>query len=105
MRIRESRVDQGSLGPLDLLQTPRRCTAGIVGNSFSLVVFLVSRALRARLTNWYLVNQSGLDCAVSLFLMLTTATVRDSRVGSGLAAEMHCRCVGRGPVHAGLVKS
>ena len=66
-------------------------TEGILGNLFALIVFLSSRTLRGQLTNWYLINQSILDLFVSVFQLLTTATVTNSHVGKGIGAELHCR--------------
>ena len=65
--------------------------SGILGNAFSLVVYLSSKTLKSKLTNWYLINQSVLDLLVSVFLMCTTLTVSESYVGTGIAAELHCR--------------
>lgn len=63
----------------------------MLGNLFALTVFLGSKALRTKHTNWYLISQSALDLFVCVFLLLSTATVRDATVGSGFAAELHCR--------------
>ena len=67
--------------------------SGILDNSFSLIVFLSSRDLRGKLTNWYLINQSVLDLFASIVLLLVTVTVTlsDAFVGLGIAAELHCR--------------
>ena len=67
--------------------------AGILDNSFSLTVFLTSKDLREKLTNLYLINQSGLDLFASIFLLLFTLSVTDGEVGSGIAAQLHCRSV------------
>ena len=66
---------------------------GILDNSFSLIVFLSSRDLRGKLTNWYLINQSVLDLFASIVLLLVTVTVTlsDAFVGFGIGAELHCR--------------
>ena len=67
--------------------------SGILDNSFSLIVFLSSRDLRGKLTNWYLINQSVLDLFASIFLLLLTVTVTtsDTTLAFGITAELLCR--------------
>ena len=65
--------------------------AGVLDNSFALLIFLSSKNLRDKLTNWYLINQSIVDMMALLFLLLHTITVTDDKVGSGIVAELDCR--------------
>ena len=67
--------------------------SGTLDNSFSLIVFLSSRDLRGKLTNWYLINQSVLDLFASIVLLLLTVTVTTSNttLAFGITAELLCR--------------
>ena len=68
---------------------------GILDNSFSLIVFLSSRDLRTKQTNWYLINQSILDMFSSIFVFLFTVTVtasdKSTTLTFGITAELLCR--------------
>ena len=63
---------------------------GIVGNAFVAVVLLRFTDMRRKLTNIYIINQTLVDCATSVFLF-TSTIFQDESLPPGIAGEIKCR--------------
>ncbi|KAK2140455.1 hypothetical protein LSH36_1348g00028 [Paralvinella palmiformis] len=64
---------------------------GLLGNVFVVVVIFSGTAMRKQLTNAFIINQSLLDAAVSLFLILTTLLENDGRTFVSTADLAYCK--------------
>nr|AKQ63061.1 orphan G-protein coupled receptor 56 [Platynereis dumerilii] len=63
---------------------------GIFGNILVCIVMFSSATLRRKITNWFIINQSLVDFAVSFFLTVQ-ADVQGEPPHSGIAGELYCR--------------
>ena len=65
---------------------------GITDNIFVIFVILMSKAMRTKYTNWFLINQSLLDALASLWMIVDALDNGKSRYhDSGFLGEIRCR--------------
>ena len=64
---------------------------GVLGNGFVILVIGLSKTMREKLTNIFIIHQSIVDLLVALFLILTVATVKHSYKLDGLWGELVCK--------------
>ena len=69
---------------------------GIFGNSFAIFILCRSSSMRNKLINVFLINQSAIDLAASVFLVTMGYNKTESKIVtfSGIAASLYCKFIG-----------
>ena len=64
---------------------------GIVGNALAIFVIVQCSTMRKKFSNILILNQSTIDLATSLFMLVIKTTTGSDRNLSGLGGELYCR--------------
>ena len=69
---------------------------GVFGNSFAIFILCHSTSMRKKLINVFLINQSAIDLAASVFLVTLGYNKTESKIVtfSGIAADLYCKLIG-----------
>ena len=69
---------------------------GVFGNGFAIFILCHSTSMRKKLINVFLINQSAIDLAASVFLVTLGYNKTESRIVtfSGIAADLYCKLIG-----------